>query len=100
MWSKKKYEVVRLELANLNMQDAGYFREYLDSILAEENHHIIIDFSSLQSIGSIGMGVIFSILKKIKERNGDLQIIGVNQKVLELLKVAKLDKMIPIYSVE
>ncbi len=100
MWSRQKYEMVRLELSSLNLQNAGFFREFIDDIITEGNDHIIIDLSKLESIGSIGIGVLFSVLKKTKELGGDLQIIGVNQQTFGLLKVAKLDKITTIHARE
>ncbi len=97
MWSNTKYDVIRMEQSSISFNEAGFFREFIEDILNQENTHIIIDLSELAVIGSAGIGVLFSLAKKIKARDGNFKIIGVSHDVEILLKLAKIDQIIEIH---
>ena len=97
MWSKKKYDVIRMEQPSMSFTEAGLFREFVDDTLNGGGIHLIIDLSELKTIGSVGIGVLFSIVKKIKTHGGDFKVIGVSPEVGELLKLSKIDQIIEIH---
>ncbi|MBF0278927.1 MAG: STAS domain-containing protein [SAR324 cluster bacterium] len=97
MWNKTKYDLVRIHQNSINVSEAGHFREYVDEIIEQGGTHLIIDLSELQAIGSISIGVLFSITKKIRERDGDFQIIGASPVVMEMLKLSKIDQIIEVH---
>ncbi len=51
------------------------------------------DLSKLNSINSSGLGILISCLKKVKDSNGSLEIINVNEKILNIFKLTKLDNV-------
>jgi len=51
------------------------------------------DLAKLNTINSSGLGILISSLKKIKSSNGTLNIINTNEKILNVLKLTKLDSV-------
>lgn len=68
-------------------------KKLLDSI---NNHNLIlnIDFKKVTNIDSLGIGILVSIQKKLKEYNGDLIIKNVNSKINSIFKLTKLDQIV------
>ena len=70
---------------------------FLSDLVAKEMkdglNHFVFDLSKLNSINSSGLGILISCLKKVKEGNGSLKIINVNEKILNIFKLTKLDKV-------
>lgn len=51
------------------------------------------DLSKLNSINSSGLGILISCLKKVKDSGGSLRIDNVNEKILNIFKLTKLDNV-------
>lgn len=54
------------------------------------------DLTDLTSINSSGLGILISCLKRIKESKGSLKIININEKILSIFKLTKLDNVFEI----
>ena len=67
-------------------------------VLYEEGYNFItIDFSEVESIDSSGLGKILLFHKKLKEREGKLKIINVqNEYIKKMFELIHLDKVIEI----
>lgn len=94
MWNNTIYTVVQLEQPSLSFKEVGLFREYVDNLLQQGEHNIIIDLSALHELGSVGIGTLFSISKKVKAKEGKLKLIGVNSMVYRSLQMAKIPDLI------
>ncbi len=97
MWSNTNYELIRVNQSTLGFNDAGHFREFVDQVLADGATHLIFDFSEMKTISSGGIGVLFSVIKKIKAQNGDFKIIGVNSDIRKLLEVTRVHQQVDIH---
>lgn len=58
--------------------------------------NIVLDFSFLTYLDSGGIGVIIKTLKKIKELNGLLEIIGVNNDIKRIFEISAIEKIVPV----
>ena len=52
---------------------------------------INIDFKNVNSINSSGLGILIACLKKAKSMGKDLKLVNLNDKVLNVFKITKLD---------
>ena len=58
--------------------------------------HIVVDFSDINRINSIAIGVLVASLKTLREVGGDLAVSGANNDVQSVLKIVNLYAVIPI----
>jgi anti-sigma B factor antagonist len=51
---------------------------------------VVIDFSHIDRINSMGVGMLVSCLKTLRDKEGDLVIACANQKIQDVLKIVNL----------
>jgi anti-sigma B factor antagonist len=87
-----------LILPILNDQDGS---EELEAVLQDciENgrHNICIDMVDVKHICSSALGVLVAIKRKIKDNEGDIKLVIVNDNLLRLFETTMLDKVFEIY---
>ncbi len=83
---------------NLLLPDLEKPRKFVKSCIDDESvNKIIFDLSNVDFIDSAGIGFIVSVFKSIKTRNGKFALAGVKHKPKEVLKLTRIDKIIPIF---
>jgi anti-sigma B factor antagonist len=70
----------------------------LYKLIDEEDHrHLILDFSNVQYLSSQAIGIVMSIYKKVSAlKRGNLILCGINDKLAELLRITRLDKVLTV----
>jgi anti-sigma B factor antagonist len=89
-----KTEIVMPE--NFAVNEASELREELSSLISRGTTDFILDFKKCAFIDSIGLGVLVSIYKRCVEQKGSIKIINVNDKVLKVFKLTRLDSIFEI----
>lgn len=75
-------------LNNFNVLNTTVLNE-----LENDVRYFVFDMSGIDSINSSGLGILIGCLKKIKESNGHLKIINLNEKIAGIFKLTKLDSV-------
>jgi anti-anti-sigma factor len=57
---------------------------------------VVIDLSDLKSITSSGIGKIVNLYKGLQKNKGKVRIVGVNDTIMQIFKIVKLDKLMEI----
>lgn len=57
-----------------------------------------MDLGGVTYIDSTGLGLLISILKRVREKEGDLRIVGVTKQVQKVLDITGLNKILEIKS--
>jgi anti-sigma B factor antagonist len=73
--------------------------ELLDTfngIIEKSPEEVVIDIKDLKSITSSGIGKIVLLYKGLNQKNGKIKIIGVNETIMQIFRVVKLDKLVEI----
>jgi len=68
-------------------------KESLNSILDKKNKSIRINCENLSYIDSTGLGVLISILKRVKGSGNDIEILDAKPNISKLFKITGLDKI-------
>ena len=63
----------------------------VSSELGTDCKTINIDFKNVNSINSSGLGILIACLKKAKSMDKELKLVNLNDKVLNVFKITKLD---------
>lgn len=70
--------------------------ETVNSIIEKSPKEVIINIKDLKSITSSGIGKIVLLYKGLNQKNGKIKIIGVNETIMQIFRVVKLDKLVEI----
>lgn len=90
------YVCVRPEL-DINSVTASDFKDTVLSNVHDLNSKtVIVDFSRIKQIDSIGCGIIIHLFKKLYSNNILLEITNVSKEIFNLFKAVRLDRMIKI----
>lgn len=71
--------------------------EAITKIVADGSSSILVDGSGLEYISSAGLGVFMSYLEDFQEKNIDLKIYSLSDRVFEVFKILGLDQLMHIY---
>jgi anti-sigma B factor antagonist len=83
---------------DLNSESADQMVRQLEEMIASGLRRMIIDFSKLDYISSMGIGKLIGVNRRLKEVGGDIRLAGVGgmmAKVLELVHLNKIFAMFP-----
>ncbi len=58
---------------------------------------LVISFSNVQSVSSAVLGVLIATHKKVKNLKGELRLASISDRIVEVFKLTRLDKMLKIY---
>ncbi len=84
---------------DIYVEQADELVEVFNSIIEKSPEEVIIDISELKSITSSGIGKIVLLYKSLRKKNGKIKMIGVNDTIMQIFKIVKLDKLIEIKGV-
>ena len=85
----------------IDITNSDEFKEKLVSLFDEGYHDIIMDFKEVAGIDSSGLGKLLLFQKKLKEKNGQLRIVNVNNDyVQKMFKMIHLSKVIHIEGID
>ncbi len=63
---------------------------------SETSNNVVLDLSQVSFLDSSGIGVIVFLYKRLKARDCTLEITGALGQPLELMKLLRIDKAIPV----
>ena len=81
-------------------ESAEFFSSALENVLKNENSNVIVDFTKIDYIDSTGIGELVGYLGKFTTQNRKLILVNPSERIMKLLKLAKLDTVFKIYSTE
>jgi anti-sigma B factor antagonist len=68
-------------------------QEYLD----KKQYNICIDMIDVKHICSSALGVLVAVKRRIKDHEGDIKLVIINDNLLKLFQTTMLDKVFEIY---
>jgi anti-sigma B factor antagonist len=91
--------VIRPKMPRVDIEVAGQFRAALLQLVEQGHRRLVVDMSEVSFIDSSGLGALVSALKALKTqgRNGDIRLAGVQQPVVALLEIIRLQRVFTSY---
>ncbi len=80
----------------LTVGNRGQLKERVLSSLADGADAFVIDFDGTSFIDSSGLGVLVSLSKRIRQKDGRLRLAGLSQDLRTLFELTKLDTLFQI----
>ncbi len=87
--------VVRVMAADvLDMDNAGELQIFLRTLIAGGMIKIAVDMTGLDFIDSSGIGVLIDAAKLLRQRKGDIVLLGMPERVQVIVQPVKLNRFI------
>lgn len=81
----------------LEEKDIHALQESLMSVIEQAEHiNLILDFRNVKFLSSAVLGLLIRVSKKVYERDGSLILCNINQKIYEIFKITRLNKIFDI----
>ncbi|HUT65914.1 MAG TPA: STAS domain-containing protein [Spirochaetota bacterium] len=81
---------------DIYIDQADELLETFNNIIEKGPEEVLLDLKGLKSITSSGIGKIVLLYKELQKKKGVLRIEGVNDTIMEIFKIVKLDKLVEI----
>jgi anti-sigma B factor antagonist len=78
-------------------ESAEFLAQTLARSLADDEGHVLIDFSRINYIDSTGIGELVGYLGRFQELKRKLVLVNPSDRIRKLLHVARLNELFPIY---
>lgn len=75
-------------------------KNYVMRLIQDGHHHLVLNLSSVNILDSFGIAVFISILKYCKKENGNLTMYGLNDQVMHLMELTRMDRVLDIWETE
>jgi anti-sigma B factor antagonist len=75
-------------------------RELAKRLTSEGGRYFVLNMADISYIDSAGLGLLLSIYATIRNQGGDLKLLNVGQRVMELLRMMRLDSVFQLYEDE
>jgi anti-anti-sigma factor len=82
----------------LDMDSSPTVEKQLMSLLEKGERRLVIDFSNLTYISSLGLRVLVIAAKYMQKNKGELALAALSSHILEIFKIASFTSIFPIYS--
>ncbi len=86
----KGTEVVLVVSGRVTAEDAPTLKDRLLAELEANTHHLIVDLSRIEFMGSAGLGALITAVKAAKSHGGNLTLAAPSAVVMTLLNVSGL----------
>ncbi len=81
----------------LDMHTSPALQERLDAMSVGEAPKVAVDLSAVPFMDSSSLGVLVANLKRIRERGGDMALVGVAGSPQKVLAITGIDRVIPVF---
>ena len=95
----KKVHFVDVNRA-LDIHTIHLFEKTLNSLIAEGNRWIVINLKQCNYINSNGLETLVKLSRTICDKNGDIYLVHLCEKVAKIIMLFKLNKFLKIYKSE
>lgn len=75
------------------IENASEIKKEIEVLIRDEKLKILIDMSDLEYIDSSGLGVLISIMKKIKLEKGKMILLSPQKSIVQILELTSLDNV-------
>jgi anti-anti-sigma factor len=94
--SEENVEIIILD-GRIDQDASEELEAVLQDCLNKKKHNICIDLINVKHICSSALGVFVAAKRKIKDSEGDIKLIIVNENLLKLFQTTMLDKVFEIF---
>lgn len=72
----------------------------LHDLIEQGKRRILIDMKQVRWMNSSGLGILIGAVTTVRNHGGDLKLLHVSQKPMQLLKITRLDRVFELFESE
>ncbi|HVZ94707.1 MAG TPA: STAS domain-containing protein [Phycisphaerales bacterium] len=92
--------VARVTCPTVGQREAPIVQDEITGAAGNAAWKIIVDMSGVTVLGSMGIGMLITLNKMTREKSGKLALFGMNNDLMGVIRMTKLDKLLPIVDSE
>ena len=96
---RAKVSILRLK-GFLDAHTAPRFEDEIQKLLGQDRYQIVVSMSELNYISSAGLGVFMGFIEEIREREGDIKLSNMSDKVFKVFDLLGFPALYEIYREE
>jgi anti-sigma B factor antagonist len=105
----ENFEVARVDRSDvsilrlkgfLDAHTAPNFEQAIQELIEENRYKIIVSMSDLNYISSAGLGVFMGFIEEIREKEGDIKLTNMTDKVFKVFDLLGFPALYKIFQVE
>ena len=81
---------------SLDADTVSNFKKIAYDLVGAGNTRIIIDCSNLTFIDSMGLGVLISLLRRVRQRSGDVKVAALSDEVKTIFEITRLHRLFDV----
>jgi anti-anti-sigma factor len=81
----------------LTLEFVATLKSEFNSVADSPDRQLVLELSTLEQIDSSGLGVILSLLKRIRARKGDVKLVKLHGQPQEIFHLLRLDRIFEVY---
>jgi anti-sigma B factor antagonist len=89
------WSVVRVA-GELDLHTSPQLRDHVLSMVGDEPVRLALDLSEVGFMDSSSLGMLVTVLKRVRERDGDLRLVGVTGSPMKVFSLTGLDRVFEI----
>lgn len=89
--------LLNLKEERLDAHNSGELKEYLQRLLENGTHALVVDLSAVRFIDSSGLGALLSGYKNAALHHGSLVLSGLQPRVQSMFELTRLHRVFDIY---
>ncbi len=78
-------------------EQASVLDRCLSEIQGQPNKIVVLDLSKVDYIGSVALGILVTLHRKMEARQGELRLVGATPQIREVFTLCALDKVFHSY---
>ena len=98
--SKNDVQILRIHEERLDMEVAHDLKLQLLALLKDHHRKILLDLRDVEYADSTGLGAILFGLRQGRNFSAELKLVHLNERVLNLIRIAKLDDVVEAFDNE
>ena len=81
----------------VDVATAPPLRQKLIGLIDDGWKHIVVDLEGVDFLDSTGLGVLVSVLKRLRTNEGDLHLVCTRSQILKVMEITGLTSVFPIF---
>ena len=94
--AKDGIEIIDVQ-GEIDMYTAPRLRDLLIDLVSKGSYQLVVNLDRVGFLDSAGLGVLVGGLKRVRARDGSLDLVCTQQRILKILKITGLTEVFGIY---